>query len=183
MRILRGRSARAVPAEVAAELGLDRGERVLAWSTLAGGGAAVATLKRLLVRLPTGGVVSGSWTDVDHAAWEAGSSTVAVWWTGRRQPTALEVEDPSRLPEVIRERVQSSVLLSGTVTVPGGRQVRIALRRAEDGGVTTQALAPPGVRLTDPEVADTVERALAALRAEAEVGGGGFGSLHDADPA
>ena len=183
MRRFRAHSAPPVPAEVAGELGLGRGERVLAWSPLVGGGAAVATLSRLMLLLPGGKVVSGSWADVDRAAWDADSGTVAVWWSGRRQPTPLEVEDPSRLPEVIRERVQSSVVLSGSVTVPGGRQVRVALRRTDGGGLATQAVAPPGVRLSDPEVADTVGRALAALRAEAEVEGGGFGSLHDADPA
>ena len=107
--------------------------------------------------------------EVDHAAWDADSRTVAVWWTGRRVVTPLEVEDDSRLPEVIRERVQASVLLTGTVEVPGGRQVRVALRRGHDGTVSAQALPPPGVRLDEPGVAERVSAVVAELRAEAGI--------------
>ena len=182
MRMFRARAARVVPVEIAKELGLGRADRVLAWSTLTGGGAVVATVTELKIKKPDGGVLSRPWAEVDHAAWEADSSTVAVWWAGQRLVTPLEVEDPSRLPEVIRERVQSSVLLAGSVTVPGGRQVRIALRKTADGGIRTQALPPPGVRLDDPGVAEVVDRALASLRAEAAPDGDALGLLMRPDP-
>jgi hypothetical protein len=168
-RKLRIRAARAVPAEVSAALGLTRADRVLAWSPLVGGGAAVATVDGLRVLTPRGTPVAGAWVEIDHAAWDADSRTVAVWWTDRRVATPLEVEDDSRLPEVIRERVQSSVLLTATVEVPGGKQVRVALRRGRDGELSTQALPPPGVRLDDPGVGERVAAALADLRAEAGI--------------
>ena len=168
-RFLRMRASRAVPPEVTTALGLTRADRILAWSPLVGGGAAVATVDGLRVLTPRGTPVVGSWVEVDHAAWDADSRTVAVWWTGKRVATPLEVEDDSRLPEVIRERVQASVLLTGTVEVPGGRQVRVALRRSHDGTVSAQALPPPGVRLDDPGVAERVSAAVAELRAEAGI--------------
>ena len=182
MRMFRARAARAVPEEVAKELGLGRGDRVLAWATLAGGGAAAATLAELKIKGPDGGLISRPWSEVDHAAWEADSSTVAVWWAGQRMVTPLEIEGESRLPEVIRERVQSSVLLAGSVTVPGGRQVRIALRKNADGGIRAQALPPPGVKLDDPAVAAVVDQALAALRAEAAPDGDALGLVLRPDP-
>jgi hypothetical protein len=183
MRMFRARSSRAVPAELAKEFGLGRSDRVLAWSVLAGGGAAVATVSELKIKKPDGAILSRPWGDVDHAAWEADSSTIAVWWAGQRMVTPLEVDAHSRLPEVIRERVQSSVLLAGSVTVPGGRQVRIALRKTADGGIRTQALPPPGVRLADPAVAEVVDAALAALRAEAAPDGDALGLAFRPDPA
>ena len=182
MRMFRARAARAVPGEVAKELGLGRGDRVLAWATLVGGGAAAATIAELKIRRPDGGLISRPWAEVDHAAWEADSSTVAVWWAGQRMVTPLEIEGESRLPEVIRERVQSSVLLAGSVTVPGGRQVRIALRKTADGGILAQALPPPGVKLDDPAIASVVDRALAALRAEAAPDGDALGMVLHPDP-
>jgi hypothetical protein len=182
MRMFRARSSRAVPVEIAKELGLGRADRVLAWSTLVGGGAAVATVSELKIKKPGGGVLSRPWADVDHAAWEADSSTIAVWWAGQRLVTPLEVEGESRLPEVIRERVQSSVLMAGSVTVPGGRQVRIALRKTSDGGIRTQALPPPGVRLDDPATAAVVDQALAAMRAEAAPDGDALGLALGPDP-
>jgi len=163
------RSARAVPAELAGALELTRADRVLAWSPLVGGGAAVATVAGLRVLTPRGTTVTGSWSEVDHAVWNADSRTAAVWWAGRRQATPLELEDASRLPEVIRERVQSSVVLSSAVDLGSGRVVRIALRRGQDGAVFGQVLPTPGVRLDDPVVAGLVESALADLRAEAGI--------------
>lgn len=182
MRMFRTRAARAVPGELARELGLGKGDRVLAWSELVGGGAAVATVTGLKIKKPSGGLVDRPWAEVDHAAWEADSRTVAVWWAGQRLVTPLELDGESRLPEVIRERVQSSVLLAGSVVVPGGRTVRIALRKDPDGGIRTQALPPPGVKLDDPEVAAVVDRALAQLRSEAAPDGDPLGMALRPDP-
>lgn len=183
MRMFRARAGRAVPGELAKELGLGKSERVLAWSDLVGGGAAVATVTGLKIKKPSGGgLVDRPWADVDHAAWEADSRTIAVWWAGQRMVTPLELDGESRLPEVIRERVQASVLLAGSVVIPGGRTVRIALRRAPDGSIRTQALPPPGVKLDDPEVAAVVDQALARLRSEAAPDGDPLGLALRPDP-
>ena len=175
---------RLLPADAASELGLARGERVLAWARLVGGGVAAATLGGIRVRTPRGALVARAWVDVEHAEWDAESRTMVIWWVGERRFTALEVADGgSQLPVAVRERVQSSVLLTSEVTLGGGRRVRLALRRDAAGALSTQALPPPGMDLSDPADAAAVQRAMAALRAQA--GADGFDSLQDArgDPA
>jgi hypothetical protein len=178
-----------MPQDVAQDLGLGDRERVLAWARLVGGGLAAATLGEIRVRTPRGALINRTWVDVDRAEWHAESRTVVIWWVRQRQLTPLELEEAAgapQLPIAIRERVQASVLLTGEVTVPGGRKVRVALRRAADGTVLTQALAPPGVSVADPDVAAAVRRALTVLQAEAgveDLAGAdvpGFDNLHDA---
>jgi hypothetical protein len=159
-----------LPATARDLLGLQQGSTVLAWSSLAGGGWAVATAVGVRALLPTGSVLARPWTDVDHVAWDQDSGMLAVWWVGSRQPTALELEERSFLPEVVHERVRSSLVLARDVPVAGGRTVWVALRKADDGTLSTQAVPARGVRLADPEVAALVARAQAALRDEAGAG-------------
>lgn len=180
MGILRKFTPNRLPGEAAEALGLDAGVRVLAWSPLAGGGVAAATVDGLHVFTPQGRAVHREWALVRQASWEAASGTLAVSWISPRQLTPLELTTPGRFPEVVHERVRSSLLLSQEVGVAGGRTVWVALRRSADGGVVTQVVPEPGVRLDDEEVAAQVRRAQEALRDEV---GSGFGIVRDADPA
>jgi hypothetical protein len=161
-----------LPGEVRQVLQLDASARALAWSPLTPGGWAVATPAGLRALLPSGVLLDRPWTDVDHAVWDRDAQMIAVWWVGSRQPTPLEVGEESFLPEVIHERVRSSLVLTHEVPVPGGRTVRVALRKAADGGLSTQVVAGRGVRLSDPEVAALVARAEAGLRSEAGIAPG-----------
>jgi hypothetical protein len=167
-RIL-SRPGRAVlPAEVAEALELGRGERLLAWSSLVGGGAAAATVKDLRIMTPRGKKIIRPWLDVDHAVWEQDSRMLVVWWVDSRQTTPLEIQDDvGRLPEVVRERVQSSVVLTASVPLPDGRAARVALRRDTEGALTAQSLLPPGVKRDAPDVAPLLASAIAALWDEA----------------
>lgn len=180
MGILRKFTPNRLPAEAAQSLGLDAGTRVLAWSPLVGGGVAVATVDGLHALTPQGRTLHREWAQVRQVSWEAASGTLAVTWVSPRQLTPLELTAPGRFPEVVHERVRSSLLLSQEVTGPGGRSVWVALRRAADGAVGTQVVLSPGVRLDDPEVAEQVRRAEGALRDEV---GSAFGIVRDADPA
>jgi hypothetical protein len=180
MGILRKFTPNRLPAEAARALGLDVGTRVLAWSPLVGGGVAAATVDGLHVLTPQGRTLHREWAQVRRASWEAASGTLAVAWVSSRQLTPLELTAPGRLPEVVHERVRSSLLLAQEVTAPGGRSVWVALRRAADGAAVTQVVPSPGVRLDDPEVLEQVRRAEEALRDEA---GSTFGIVQDADPA
>jgi hypothetical protein len=155
-----------LPADAARELGVT-GERVLAWGELAGGGVAAATTQGLRVRTPQGRLVRRPWVEVDHAAWDEDSGTLAVWWVGSRIPTPLEVGRETFLPEVVHERVRSSIVLTREVPLAGGRAVYVSLRKAADGALSTHAIAPRGVRLDDPQVAALVRRAEVELRDEA----------------
>ncbi len=158
-----------LPPESAAELGVQ-GERVRAWSPRAGGGLAAATTAGLRVRTPQGRDVRRPWTDVDHAAWDEDSTTLVVWWVGTRVATPLEVGEGSFLPEVVHERVRSSIVLTREVPVGDGRSAFVTLRKAADGSLSTQALPPKGRKL-EPEALALVRRAEAALLEEA--GGAG----------
>ena len=157
-----------MPAELTEALELGRGERLLAWSSLVGGGAAAATIKDLRIVTPRGKKIIQSWVEVDHAVWEQESRMLVIWWVNSRQTTPLEIQDDvGRLPEVVRERVQSSVVLTASVPLPGGRAGRVALRRTVDGDLTAQALVPPGVKADAPQVAPLLAAAVAALWSEA----------------
>ena len=160
-----------MPADMAAALGLDDvepGERLLAWSVLVGGGAAAATTTRLRIATPRGATVVKPWVAVDHAVWDQDSRTLVVWWVGSRRTTPLEIQDDiGRLPEVVRERVQSSVVLTASVPLPNGQAGRVALRRGPEGALSAQALVPPGVKENDPAVAPLLAAAVDALWAEA----------------
>ncbi|MGZ4604320.1 MAG: hypothetical protein ACXV0U_12080 [Kineosporiaceae bacterium] len=160
-----------LPADVAQELGVAA-ERVLAWGELTSGGVAAATVEGRRVRPPQGRLVRRPWTEVDHAAWDEDSGTLAVWWVGSRVPTPLEVGQGTFLPEVIHERVRSSIVLTREIPLAGGRRVYVSLRKAADGTLSTHAVPPQGVRLDHPEIAAAVRRAEAELRDEAGASGG-----------
>jgi hypothetical protein len=160
-----------MPAEVVSALSLDsldRGNRLLAWSSLVGGGVAAATRDDLRIVTPRGQRMIRPWVEVDHAVWEQDSRMLVVWWVDSRRTTPLEIQDDvGRLPEVVRERVQSSVVLTASVPLPGGRSGRVALRRGADGQLSVQSLLPPGVRPDAPGVAPLVRAATDQLWAEA----------------
>jgi hypothetical protein len=159
-----------MPAEVLELLELTdlrSGNRLLAWSSLVGGGVAAATLKELRIVTPRGTKIFRPWVDVDHAVWEQESRTLVVWWVHTRRTTGLEIQDDvGRLPEVIRERVQASVVLTASVPLPNGRAGRVALRRGPDG-LVAQALVPVGVKDDAPDVAPLLAAAVEALWSEA----------------
>ncbi len=151
------------------ELGESRsGDRLLAWSSLVGGGAAAATIKHLRIVTPRGTKIFRPWLEVDHAVWEQESRTLVIWWVDSRRTTPLEIQDDvGRLPEVIRERVQASVVLTASVPLPNGRAGRVALRRDPDGALVAQSLVPPGVKQEAPDVAPLLAAAVDALWSEA----------------
>jgi hypothetical protein len=155
-----------LPEDAARELGVT-GEHVLAWAELAGGGVAAATPEGLRVRTPQGRIVRRPWVEVDHAAWDEDSGTLAVWWVGSRMPTPLEIGQETFLPEVVHERVRSSIVLVRELPLPGGRAIYVSLRKAADGSLSTHAVAPRGIRLDDPPVAALVANAERELREEA----------------
>ena len=165
-RLGRRRARRpSLPPGAAAELGVE-GERLLAWSPLAGDGVAAATVEGLRIRTPQGRLVRRPWTDVDHAAWDEDSATLVVWWVGSRVATPLEVGVGSFVPEVVHERVRASIVLTREVPLGDGRSAFVTLRKSADGALSTQALPPKGRRL-EPEALALVQRAEAGLLEEA----------------
>jgi hypothetical protein len=149
---------RRVPPDVQPHLGLARDERPLAVATLDDGSTAVATGLRLLVAAPAGPRWGVAWHEVDAAGWEPETRALHVHLVAGTSATlVLDDERATLLPEVVRERVQSSVVLSQRVEALGRRGARVVVRRAGPE-LVVQVLPDPGVDPSDPRVAAEVER-------------------------
>jgi hypothetical protein len=150
--------ARALPQDVRSRLRLGRHEHVLATSRLDDGAWVVASSVALLVA-DAGRVVRHAWHEVAEATWEPETRVVAVRWaTPGEEPLRLRLgEEPGRVPEVVRERVMSTYVLSQRVPVRGRRGVTVAVRRdAADGTLLVQAVADEGIDPGRPETAEKV---------------------------
>jgi hypothetical protein len=153
-----------LPAAVRAQLGLRGDDRVVAAAELTDGWA-VASRRALHVVRDGEPVRRRPWADVDRASVDPDTATLSVIWVeGPADRLHLASDRRRSFPVVLRERVQSSVVHSETVTVRGGQRVRVALRRAEDGRLVTQVIGDGRVDLADPEVAAVVDAAEARVR-------------------
>lgn len=165
-------------------MALPRGERVLAGAELARGGWVVATT-HALIRVSGGepgetgeaGETGESgeslaadrrgWERAGTAAWADTADMLQVSWIGTPRPMLLEFGPAGAgyLPEVVRERVEASVVISRRVPVDARRGVTVAIRRAGPGApLVTQVVPDRGVKLDDPEVTERVAAELADLR-------------------
>jgi hypothetical protein len=110
-------------------------------------------------------VVHRAWSDVDRATYDRESNVIRVHWVDGHEPTPLTLEGRhSVLPQVLRERVQWSVVLAEPVRLPGGRSARVAVRRRADGELFSQVIGGHDVDLTDPDVAHVIDAAEARVR-------------------
>jgi len=150
-----------LPATVRDRLGLT--ESPLATAALPGEGWAVATRSGLHVLLD-GSATSHRWTDVDGASLDGETGHLTVRFVDGTAPLLLELDDRTRLPRTVHDRVQSSVVLAETVSVRGDAHVRVALRRDADGALFTQVIGNGRVDLADPSVAAAVDAAEARVR-------------------
>ena len=160
----------ALPHDVAEALGIEAGERVLAWSRLTGGGHAAAGVVALRVLTERGRLIHRPWLDVDHVAWAQDSHMLAVWWVGSRSATPLELPDASYLPEVIHERVRASVVISQDVSVEAdGRTLkgRVALRKNADGALVVQTSSAARAEVDHPLLVAAMAEVAARLRQDA----------------
>ncbi|GEA89208.1 hypothetical protein [Cellulomonas cellasea] len=159
-----------LPAPIREQLALPPRDRVLVATELTGGGWAAATRRALYVVDPT--VDRRPWADVDRATLDADTSVLTVHWvTGTSQELALTGSGAPAFAQVLRERVQSSVVHSEKVPVKGAGTVRVALRRDEDGELMSQVIGDGTVDLTDPTVAALVDAAERRVRAAAGLAG------------
>jgi hypothetical protein len=148
---------------------LGSGERLLAWAqagdgTWVGGSAGALFLGE--TRIP--------WSDVESADWDRDTEhlrVVEVGEWGRVRPTHhLDLAEPGRLLELIRERVTSSVVLQRHEAVRGGRGVRVVGRRDPAGAGTSDVRwflsYDEGIEPDDPEVVARVDALLSAAKAD-----------------
>lgn len=154
-----------LPAEARAALPLVPGEHVLAFARCADGTWAVATDRSLLV---AGDRVD--WAVTAHAEWDHESSVLTVedlrTAGGRPAVRRLRLEEPGFLPETVRERVTSSIVMSRHVPMRGRAGVRVVARRDPSAGedLRWQVVVDAALDPRDPEVAAFARSALADLR-------------------
>jgi hypothetical protein len=173
-RLRRSDPVAPLPAQVREGLGLARGERVLAHATLAAGGWLVATTTALVLVDPIDGPASGPgtprvhtpWHEIAEAVWSSDDRTLRVRYASGDgvEQLLLLGKGEGFLPEVVRERVMSTYVLSCRVTAQGRRGVTVAIRRRADASLVVQVVPDPGVDLLRPSVAAAVTAAVRDLR-------------------
>ena len=110
-------------------------------------------------------VVRREWSDVDRATYDTESNVIRVHWADGDEPTVLALDGRrSVLPQVLRERVQWSVVLAESVRLPGERSARVAVRRRADGELFSQVIGGGDVDLADPDIAHVIDAAEARVR-------------------
>jgi len=162
-------SRRRLPAAERPRLDLRPGDAVLVGVALEDERWAVASRRALHVLVPGGQVQRNPWSDVDRGSLDAETRTLTVRWVWGEEIALVfpEGSDARAFAQTFRERVQQSVVHAATVTVPAGspaagQQVRVALRRDEEGDLFTQVLG--AVDLADPVVAAAVDEAEEQVR-------------------
>lgn len=160
-----------LPDDARRALDLPSTEKLLAVAALVDGGWAAATTAELVVvhERPARVTTRRPWWEVDRAAFDPERSIVTVEWVDAEPDLPLLITDPERtsFPQVLRERVQWSVVIAEVVALPRGGEVKVAVRRTTAGELFSQAIAGPGVDLDDPEVTPVVDAAEDRVRSAA----------------
>lgn len=154
--------------EVVVQLGLGPRERVLAHGADPQARPVVATDGALILQRRPPRFSRLPWDRIDRATFTDGVLTVvtAADDTGPGVRLRIPLADPGQLPEVVRERVTSAVVLDRHVPLRGRRGVHVVARRPPLGDSLTWTFVPDdGLVLTAAEEAAAVA-AVAAVRAE-----------------
>lgn len=157
-----------LPVPIAGALDLAKGERVLAFGIDDHTGGYVVTTTHALAVVASSGerILRRRWLSVDAAAWEPETATLTVTWADRARGGQWSFRDqPTLLPETLRERVQASVVLSTRLTLGDRRTGRVAIRQDfATRELIAQTILGPYSRADDPEVQAHVHAALGHLR-------------------
>lgn len=160
----------ALPGDVLARAGLERGERPLARAETRDGSWLLGTRARLVV-VGSEAVVSLPWEQVEAADWDRDDERLRVTEVGEfgrpRSSYTFTVAEPRLLLQLVRERVTHSVVLQRRVTVRGRQGFSVIARRNPAGGpLRWMHEYDRGVDPADPQVARLAEDALREARAE-----------------
>jgi hypothetical protein len=149
------------------EVAVGPGEKVLAWAASADG---VVAGTRAALYLPGGRRIA--WEQVEAADWDRDTETLRVsevgTWGETRPAYSLVLGDPSRLLQLVRERVTATVVLQRHVPIRGQRGVRVIARRAPTGERELSWLFEydEGIDPDDPFVEHAAQEALTSARDE-----------------
>ncbi|MEV1168657.1 hypothetical protein [Nonomuraea sp. NPDC049784] len=147
-----------LPADVRKSLDTEPGERVLTFAAGATSGYVVAT--NLALYLTDGTRVP--YEEIDKASWdEQGVRVLTMDGTWHVD----EVSDPRLVPETVRERVNSTIVVNKHVKLPGRGGVRLVARRRPGGEVLGWTFVfDDGLDPEDPGLRAQAEQALEGLR-------------------
>jgi hypothetical protein len=160
------RRREAAPPEIVRLLAKD--DRVVSWAR-AVDGVVLASRHGLWWPDPAGSRMIG-WHLIDKAVWDEGRLTVTEAEVvddlilRELSPVTLQIEQPRDLPPTIRKRVETSVVRSEVVILPGGAVRLVARRVTGRDGVSWWARLEAGTSDT-PDVRADVEDVLGQLRA------------------
>ena len=131
---------------------------------------------RAALYLPTetdGAVRRVGWEKVERAGWDSEESVLRVYETTAfgtpLRGSELKVDDPGRFGQLLRERIDASVLVQRHVPLSGKKGVRVVGRRnpsEADAPVSWNFVLDKGLEPTEPGLVDRAEAALAAVRDE-----------------
>ncbi|CAN7404771.1 hypothetical protein [Knoellia sp. LjRoot47] len=160
-----GRRGPDVPDEVSSVLG-DRARVVLSVARDERSGADLVATTTHVYAVRSGSVeLERPWHMVDTGAWDDQTRLLSVQWVDKAPASVWEVELPSTFPQVLRERVQATVVLSDEVDLGAKRRARVVVRKnLETQALLGQTILGRGVRSTDPEVREQTREALDRLR-------------------
>jgi hypothetical protein len=146
----------------------EPGERLLAWG-IGEGGQVMASTRAIY--LPSAGPLAPEevtrlpWTGIDRATWEDPEVVIEGRLDGSPRRWRVALSDSGRLPEVIRERVNSSIVISEHVDLVDEGGARIVGRRGDaDEPVQWSITFDPGLDPQDPQLRAAAVNALADLR-------------------
>ena len=141
---------------------------MLAWTYDRGGAVVVASTLAVYVpdpdaagepaRLPYEQVASASWDE----------PVLDVVTVGpRRRRFVLELDEPGRVPVIVRDRVTASIVVSERVPLVGTLGARVTARRAPAGDpeVTWNVVFDAGLDPADPALRAAADAAIETLRA------------------
>lgn len=160
-----GRRGPALPADVTSALG-DRARDVLSFTRDARSTAHVVGTKTHVYAVRSGSVeLDRPWHMVDTGTWVDETRTLTVQWVDKAPATVWVLEEQSTFPQVLRERVQASVVLADEVDLGAKRRARVVVRKdLGSGALMGQTILGRGVRSTDPGVREETKAALDRLR-------------------
>ena len=113
------------------------------------------------------------WEKIERASWDSDASVLHVYETTDfgtpLRSIDLKVEDPHRFGQLLRERVDASIIVQRHVPLSGKRGVRIVARRnpaSTDAPVSWNLVLDKGLEPDQPGVVDAAEAALEEVREE-----------------
>lgn len=106
-----------------------------------------------------------SWTQIDRVHWEEPMLTIQARGDEADRTWRIDLETPRRLPELVRERVMASIVVSEHILLHESGGVRIVGRREHpDDPIDWSFAFDPGLDPQDPQLRTAAEAALVELR-------------------